>query len=221
MKSLKEKLATAQLYVLMSNLGTKQTILKIAKALLEGGVDILQLREKSLPEKEFTSIATDLQDLVADTEGILIINDYVRIANQINAAGVHIGQDDMDVEATKKVLGDGKIVGISTHNIEQFKKAKESKPDYIAVGPIFPTKTKSYEPVVGLKFACEVTKNLENDNRKQVPPVFAIGGINLENLGKVIEAGISRIAVSSAIIESNDITQKTREFKSILEKSNL
>jgi len=214
---LKEKLLNAKLYLLLSNISDKKLILEKAKLALDGGADIIQLREKSISDKDYILIARDLQTLASETNAIFIVNDRVNIARDINADGIHIGQDDMEPDKVKEIIGPEKIIGVSTHNIDQALAALKSQADYIGIGPVFPTKTKSYEPVAGLGFVNRVVKTfmLNNDTLNKTP-VFAIGGITLSNIDQVLQTGISRVAVSSAIIDSDDIAGTTKEFKSIL-----
>ena len=207
---LNEQLIHSKLYVLLSNIGTKETLLEKARQVLNGGADIIQLREKSLPDKQFASIAEDLLNLTFNAKAILIINDRVHIASQIDADGVHLGQEDMEIEAARSILGEDKIIGISTHNFKQALDAKNSCADYIAIGPVFPTQTKaSYEPVIGTEITQEVARNLEI-------PTFAIGGITISNINQVMMAGISRVAISSAIVDSENVANSAKEFKRIL-----
>lgn len=207
--NLNEKLIHSKLYVLLSNIGTKPILLEKARQVLDGGADIIQLREKLLPDKEFFSIAEDLLNLTFNAGAILIINDRVHIAKQIDADGVHLGQEDIKIEVARSILGEDKIIGISTHNFKQALEARNSCADYIAIGPVFTTQTKDYEPDIGTEITHEVAKNLEI-------PTFAIGGINLSNIDQVIMTGISKVAISSAIVDSKDVANSTRKFKNKL-----
>ena len=202
----KNRLSQSRLYVLLSNITVKNSILETARLVIDGGADIIQLREKLLPDKDFVAIAEELLNLTARTEAILIINDRVQIAGQIGADGVHIGQDDMGIDEARAIFGENKIIGVSTHNLEQALKAETSGADYIAIGPAFPTKTKDYEPAIGLKEAKAVAGSVK-------APIFAIGGINMSNIDKVLETGIFRVAVSSAIADSGDVREATRVFR--------
>lgn len=214
---MKEKLLNAKLYLLLSNISDKKLILEKAKLALDGGADIIQLREKSISDKDYILIARDLQTLVSETNAIFIVNDRVNIARDINADGIHIGQDDMEPDRVKEIIGPEKIIGVSTHNMDQALAALKSNADYIGIGPVFPTKTKSYEPVAGLDFVNRVVKTfMLNSDTLNKTAVFAIGGITLSNIDQVLQTGISRVAVSSAIIDSDDIASTTKEFKSIL-----
>lgn len=204
-----EKLSHARLYVLLSNISSKHSVLETARFVLDGGADIIQLREKLLPDKDFISIAEDLLRLTSKTEAALIINDRVHIAKLVNAAGAHIGQNDMKIDKARYILGAKKIIGVSTHSLKQAIEAEKDGADYIAIGPIFPTGTKDYEPVIGAEIASEVLINVKI-------PIFAIGGINLSNIGQVLKTGISKISVSSAIINSKDAAVSTKKFRDIL-----
>lgn len=217
--TLKDKLHNSKFYVLLSNINSKHIIIEKTKLLLDGGADIIQLREKTLPDNEFMNIANELQKLISKYETIFIVNDRVNLAEKIQADGVHIGQNDMKTEGVRQILQKDKIVGISTHNIKQFKEASESMADYIAIGPIFPTTTKKHEPTVGIAFAQEVKKYVQingNETKKHNKPIFAIGGINNSNIKQVLKTGITRVAISSAIVAASDIKKNTKEFKALL-----
>jgi len=206
MEGFKRDISAAKLYVLINNIGTNKEVLKFARSFLEGGVDILQLREKKLSDKDFISVSEDLQRLVADSNAILIINDRVEIARDIGADGVHIGQDDMSINKAREILGEESLIGVSTHNINQAVDAECCGADYIAVGPAYHTATKDYEPVAGLDVVSEVVNKIKI-------PVFAIGGIKLTNLEELKSIGVNRIAVSAAIAKSENIVKATKEFK--------
>jgi thiamine-phosphate pyrophosphorylase len=156
------------------------------------GLAFVQLREKILPSGEFYR-ETERAMLVARRHGIkIIINDRVDIALAVNADGVHLGQEDLPVEAARHLLGDKVIIGISTHNLAQAKRAAQLPIDYLAIGPIFPTTTKdSSNPAVGLAGLSAI--------RHAVPgvPLVAIGGVNARNRADVLAAGADAVAVIS------------------------
>ena len=209
MNGLKKDISTSKLYVLINNIGRKQGILKFASFFVDGGVDVIQLREKRLPDKDFISIAEGLHSLIADTNVIFIINDRVEIARDIGVDGVHIGQDDMAINKAREMLGDGSIIGVSTHNINQAVDAEFSGADYIAVGPAYHTATKDYEPVAGLDVVCDVVNKIKI-------PVFAIGGIKLADIKELQSIGVKRIAVSAAIVKSINVLETVKKFKESL-----
>jgi len=166
-----------------------------------GGATLVQLREKQMPALQFYE-----QARAAVTAGVqLIINDRVDIALAVGAHGVHLGQDDMPPEAARRLLGDNAIIGYSTHSVEQAKKAVTLPIDYIAIGPIFTTSTKTNpSPTLGLEGLRAVREAIGNVQ------LVAIGGISHSNAREVIEAGADSVAVISALLSSSDISESTR-----------
>lgn len=160
-----------------------------------GGASLIQLREKRMRALEFYEQAKAAQE-----SGVrLIINDRVDIAVAAGAAGVHLGQDDMPPEAARKLLGQHAIIGYSTHNIEQAINAIQRPIDYLAIGPIFSTTTKSdTAPVLGLEGLRTVRQAIGSF------PLVAIGGITAANAREVIEAGADSVAVISALLSVPD-----------------
>ena len=179
---------------------------EVLKQSIASGVDIVQIREKEKSLSECLSYAKPLVSLCKEYDVPIVVNDSVELAIALEADGVHLGQSDMPIHVARKLLGDKAIIGQSTHNISQVKKACESSANYIGLGPLFPTKTKGYETGIGLK------KLLHSATKSNVP-VFAIGGITPENALLVPKR--FGIAVSSAICES----PTPREICSLLMKS--
>jgi thiamine-phosphate pyrophosphorylase len=142
------------------------------------------------------------------------VNDRADIAFVAGASGVHVGQDDVDVEQARAVVGIERCVGVSTHNREQFQRAATTSADYIAVGPIFPTATKADpDPVVGIELIREVRQLTEK-------PIVAIGGITLERAAQVIEAGADSVAGISDILRAPDPGARARQYIRTLEAAN-
>jgi thiamine-phosphate pyrophosphorylase len=140
-----------------------------------------------------------------------VVNDRADVAAAAEAGGVHVGQEDLRVEAARSVIGEGKLLGISTHNVEQFKDAAATSADYVAVGPVFSTSTKANpDPVVGIELIRRV--RLLTDK-----PVVAIGGITLERAAEVIRAGADSVAVVSDILLAPDPGQRARQYIELLE----
>ena len=169
-----------------------------------GGATLIQLREKQLPVLQFYEQARAAVT-VAGTSGVkLIINDRVDVALAVGAHGVHLGQDDMPPEAARRLLGDGAIIGYSTHSVKQAKKALTLPIDYLAVGPIFATSTKTdTSPTLGLEGLRAVREAVGNIQ------LVAIGGISHSNARAVIEAGADSVAVISALLSSPEISEST------------
>ena len=199
-----------KLYILISSSIAAKPIIETTRLVIDGGADAIQLREKTISDSEFITLASEVRDITTNSDTLLIINDRVHVAREVNADGVHLGQQDMSILEARDIIGDEKIIGVSTHSVIQAKQAQKDGADYIAIGPIYPTKTKDYEPSVGIKIIREIlgTVNI---------PFIAIGAITLENIDDVLKAGASRIAVCSAIIGSKDIYSSTRQFKEKLD----
>lgn len=177
---------------------------KQVELLSEGGATLIQLREKHMSAREFYEQAN-----VAARRGVqLLINDRVDIALAVGADGVHLGQDDMPPDAARKLLGPNAIIGYSTHNIEQAIAATKLPIDYLAIGPIFATTTKSdTAPVLGLDSLRTVRQAIGDF------PLVAIGGITRDNAREVIQAGADSVAVISALLSnSSRIPQATRSL---------
>lgn len=166
-----------------------------------GGASLIQLREKGMPALEFYE-----QAKAAQRSGVrLIINDRVDIALAVGAAGVHLGQDDLPPEAARKLLGSQAIIGYSTHNVDQAVSATKLPIDYVAIGPIFSTTTKSdTAPVLGLDGLRTVRRAIGEF------PLVAIGGITLANARDVIDAGADCVAVISTLLSAANITTATQ-----------
>jgi thiamine-phosphate pyrophosphorylase len=183
------------------------------EAALKGGVDMVQLREYSMTDWELFKVAQEVRLLTKKYNALFIVNNRPDIARLTHADGVHLGQDDLSVEDARKILGPGKLVGVSTHEMDQAQKALVDGADYIGVGPIYPTQTKkNMVPPVTLSYVKQVSA------WKQSPPFFAIGGIKQNNAPAVLEAGARRLAVVSAIVGAQNIQQACVEFKEIIAK---
>ena len=182
--------------------------------LIDGGAAFVQLREKHLSPREFYEEAADALKVARAHGAKLIVNDRADIALAIGADGVHLGQDDMPPAAARSLLGEGAVIGFSTHSVEQAIAAARLPVDYIAVGPVFETTSKrNPDPVIGLEGLRRV--------RESVGPVtlVAIGGITRENAPTVLDAGADSVAVISALfnrVDPTEITRLTRDFLAAL-----
>lgn len=169
-----------------------------------GGATLIQLREKHLPALQFYEHAKAAVAAARKTGAQLIINDRVDVALATGAQGVHLGQDDLPPEAARKLLGNEAVIGYSTHSIEQAQQALTLPIDYIAIGPIFETATKTdTSPTLGLEGLRAVRKAVGK------VPLVAIGGISHINAGSVIEAGADSVAVISALLSDPDRSTET------------
>lgn len=201
------KIAEKHLYLVTNSdrFESDDAFLDAIASSLQGGVDILQLREKSMPAKKFFELGKKVKQLCLQYDTTFIINDRVDIAALLEADGVHLGQDDLDVKSAREILGANAIVGISTHCPEHALKAIEDGADYIGVGPVFATPTKENAIPVGLDYVKWVSENIKI-------PAFAIGGIDIENCGQVVEAGLNRVSVVRAIIYAQSPQKAAESF---------
>ena len=207
------RLHNARLYlvagkdVVSQRLYTDNEFLSIIEKSIEGGVDIIQLREKNENETKILNLAKEIRKIISGTDVLFIINDRVDLALAADADGVHLGQDDLSVSEARKITPEGFIIGLSTHSIEQGKGALNSGVDYIGVGPVFQTPTKPDYKAAGLEYVSWAKDNLKNI------PWFAIGGIDDGNINKVTDAGAKRVAIVRAIMNSNDPKSVTKKLK--------
>jgi thiamine-phosphate pyrophosphorylase len=182
-----------------------------AARLIEGGAGLIQLREKRLSPREFYAEAEEALKVARAGGAKLIVNDRADIALALGADGVHLGQDDMPPEAARALLGGGAVVGFSTHSVEQAVAAARLPVDYVAVGPIFETKSKERpDPRVGLEGLRRVREAVGVSVK-----LVAIGGVTRENAPSVLAAGADSVAVISALLRPGDpaeITRLTRRF---------
>ena len=177
---------------------------------LKGGVKAVQLREKDLGTRDLLDMAYRLKELTVRYGAKLFINDRVDIALAVDADGVHLGGSGMPAAAARKAVGEGMLIGVSTHGITEAEKAVEEGADFITLGPIFETPSK-------MKYGNPLGTELLREVRAKIPvPVFAIGGIRKERVESVLEAGATGIALISAILGSEDIRSNTEEFMRLL-----
>ena len=211
-KNLRSRLFTTQLYVVLDGGESRDDFTCRAQAIVEAGAGAVQLREKRLADRCLLERARILRDITRSTKTLLIINDRPDIARLSDADGVHLGQDDLLVSAARQLLPQGRLIGISTHDAKQAHEAVHTQQaDYIGVGPTFPSLTKSFHHFPGLSL-------LEQVAQDETVPSFAIGGIHLENLEKVLRTGIHRVAVSSAIQAAVDSGVEVKKFLSQLQR---
>jgi thiamine-phosphate pyrophosphorylase len=183
---------------------------RIASEMLEGGVEILQLRAKDFQPDQILKLAVPLVPICKSFGVPFIINDHPEVVVESGADGLHVGQEDMLVEKARAVIGPGKIVGLSTHSLLQAKSALQEKPDYIGFGPLFSTPTKPDYTSIGTSRISEV--------HRLVPlPIYCIGGIKLENLPEVLAAGAQRVAIVSGILKAEKIADYCRDCRAALQ----
>ena len=194
--------------VISSEFTAGRPVLDILKAVADGGAKIVQLREKNLPLPQLWKLAEQYRDITARYHMLLMIDDHADIAMAVEADGVHLGQDDLPLEAAVKLHSE-LLIGHSTHNLEEALDAVKRGADCINIGPIFPTGTKNVSyPVVGV------------DNMKQIAahlqvPFSVMGGIKATHIPELLQAGATRIAMVTEITRADDVTAKVRDLRAL------
>ena len=181
----------------------------VAEQMIEGGVDLIQLRGKGKTIDQLVDLAAGLHAITSRSSIPLIVNDHAEIAGRVPVEGVHVGQDDDPIEVARRKAGRTLLVGKSTHSVEQARAAFGEGADYIGFGPIFATPTKPDYVPIGLSGIKQVHAEVNL-------PTFCIGGIKIDNLKDVIAAGARRIAIVSGLLKASDIAAYAREAKRLL-----
>ena len=189
------------------------SLLTAVEDALKGGIKAVQLREKDLNTRELLELAYKMRELTKKYHAKLFINDRVDIALAVDADGVHIGQKSIPAHAVRKIVQDKLIIGVSTHNLDEALEAERSGADFITLGPIYETPSK-------LKYGKPIGVDTLKRMKLEVSlPVFGIGGIKLDKVKEVMDAGANGIALISAILASKDIRKTTEDFLRLLNQS--
>ena len=182
---------------------------RVTKSMIDGDVDLIQLRAKEHSVEEIVDLAGKLHEVTSAAGVPLIVNDYAEVAAKVPIEGVHLGQDDDSLAHARKKAGRDVLVGKSTHSLEQAVEAEREGADYVGFGPIFATPTKpDYQPI-GLT-------GIKRVHNEITVPAFCIGGIKINNLGQVIAAGARRVAIVSGLLKAPDIAKYARACKALL-----
>jgi len=182
---------------------------RVTKSMIDGDVDLIQLRAKEHSVEEIVDLAGKLHQVTSAAGVPLIVNDHAEVAAKVPVEGVHLGQDDDSLAHARKKAGRHVLVGKSTHSLEQAVEAEREGADYVGFGPIFATPTKpDYQPI-GLT-------GIKRVHNEITVPTFCIGGIKIDNLGQVIAAGARRVAIVSGLLKAPDIAKYARACKALL-----
>jgi thiamine-phosphate pyrophosphorylase len=202
----------AGLYVIIDTQALKgRAELDVARQAIQGGARMIQLRDKLRPKGMLVPLARELKKVCAESNVLFIVNDYLDLAIASDADGLHIGQEDLPIEAARKMLPGDKILGCSSATLEEALKAEKEGADYIAVGCIYPTPSKSQTRLAGL-----IT--LRQVKSKVSVPVVAIGGINEDNIAKVIGAGADAVAVIAAVLGADNVKEASQRLAEIINR---
>ncbi|WP_435050814.1 thiamine phosphate synthase [Desulfonatronum thioautotrophicum] len=189
-----------------------RTNLEVVRTMLDAGIRLIQYREKDKPGRTKLEECTAIRELTRQTGALFLVNDDVAVAQAVGADGVHVGQDDLPVPVVRRLLGPGKIIGLSTHCPDEARAAVQAGADYIGVGPIFATKTKKDVCApVGLEYLEWVTANLSI-------PFVAIGGIKEHNIGEVVQRGASCVAMITEIVAKPDIPAQIQALRKAMQQ---
>lgn len=196
-------------------LSVGRSTLEVVKAAIEGGVDVIQLRDKGKDLSYRYELGLKIRELTAEAGVDLIINNRVDLALALEADGVHLGQDDLPLKAAQKLLPEDKIIGISASTVKEAVEAERGGADYLGVGSIFATDSKDLKDdrsAVGLNRLAEIKSKVDI-------PAAAIGGLNQDNISEVIAAGADTISVISVLTQAENIEWKTEELKGIIKEA--
>ncbi len=197
---MRERLARARLYLLATTAVSRLPLLDAVAAAVDGGVEVVQLREKTMDDGAFLELADDLRLLCAAKDVLFVVNDRVEAARMVGADGVHLGQEDVSVAQARRVLGPDALIGVSTHDADELARALADGADYVGVGSVFATSTKGRDVLVSGPAALAPLAARAEARRV---PAFAIGGIAAENVGEVVAAGFRRVAVCAGVLASD------------------
>lgn len=204
-------LADCRLYGIL-DLGyvARDGLVAMARAMIAGGVDLVQLRAKGHPPDAVEAMGREILPVTRDAGVPFIINDWPQVAAAIGADGVHVGQDDAPMAEVRAVVGPSMIVGRSTHSLDQARAAAAEPADYIGFGPLFATPTKPDYMPIGMDDIRQVHETHPS------LPIFCIGGIKRENLSTVLAAGARRVVIVSGILQAPDVAAYVREVRAQL-----
>ncbi len=209
----RHRLKKVQLYLLLTRSQCAACPEWTLREAVAGGVDIIQIREKQMSDRELLAWAKVARQITRELGKLLIINDRCDIALLAEADGVHIGQEDLSVADARRIVGPSRLIGVSTHSVEQLRQAILDGADYVGIGPVFPSATKDFENFPGLEYVRTATTETSL-------PAFALGGLSPSNIHMVITAGAVRVAVSSAICQAADPRSVARQLKEALPDAN-
>ncbi|MHC4222873.1 MAG: thiamine phosphate synthase [Planctomycetota bacterium] len=200
----------ARLYLILSPRSCARSVAETVRAAIAGGVDLIQLRDKTVADERFVSFAQEIAPICIERNVPLILNDRVHLVTRLGAVGVHLGEEDFPPEEARRLLGPGALIGLSTHSRGEVEAAAGRGADYVGLGPMYPTATKTLTRRPGgaaLVRAAQGATHL---------PLFPIGGIGPENVAELVEAGATRVAVSRAICAAEDPEEAARALRAAL-----
>jgi len=202
------------LYVIIDRRMIKgKSSIRVTREAITGGATAIQLREKEMESRDLCHLASSLKKVAKKKKALFIVNDRIDIAQAADADGVHLGQEDLPIKIARKLLGRNKIIGVTVRNLSQALRAQKEGADYVSLGPIFSTRTKkNLPPPRGLKVIAQIKEKIKI-------PLIAIGGINRDNVAKVMRAGADGVAVASAVVGAKNVRKSTQELLKQIRKT--
>ena len=197
------QLADRRLYLLLTSELCSGDVEQTLRDAIAGGVGIVQLREKSMSDRELLALARQVREITRETDTLLIMNDRPDLAVLCDADGVHVGQEELTVHEVRRIVGPNRLVGVSTHTLDQARQAVLDGASYLGVGPVFQSQTKAFDEFAGLEFVRSVAGEI-------TLPWYPIGGITPENLPQVTDAGATRVAICGAILQAQSPIESSR-----------
>lgn len=191
----------------------RERLVPVLRNLIQGGIDLVQLRAKKQTPEEILAIARELAPICREVGIPFILNDYPELVQESGADGAHVGQDDLSVAEARRLAGEGALIGKSTHSLDQALAAALEAPDYIGFGPLFATPTKPDYLPIG-------TEQIRVVHAALNLPIFCIGGIKLANLAAVIASGAQRVVIVSDLLQAADPAAQTASCKALLGSTN-
>jgi thiamine-phosphate pyrophosphorylase len=202
----RKRLAGARLYALVTESACRASLVGTVRELAEGGVDVIQLREKGTADRTILAKARAIREITRRFGVVFILNDRPDLARLAEADGVHLGQEDLSVADARRILGPDSLIGVSTHSLEHLRIAVRDGANYVGIGPTFASSTKTFAEFPGIAYVRESAQATSL-------PAFAIGGITLDNVDAVLAAGATRIAVSAALCAAEDPRRAAQMFR--------
>ncbi len=209
---LRERLQAARLYLVSDDATPAARLPLVLEAAIAGGVDIFQLRRKGVEPEELRQLAVQCRDICHERGVLFIVDDWVDLARDCGADGVHLGQTDMPLEEARRRLGDEALIGRSTHNREQVVEAMAHRADYVSAGPIHQTPTKPGRPAVGFEHVAVAARRTE-------VPVVAIGGLGPQEARLALESGADMVAVVRAICSADHPQEAASRFRDAMREA--
>ena len=205
------RLAAARLYLVCESTPGGRELSELLPGAIAGGVDVVQLRDKTLGNGELLAVARRASELCRELGALFVVNDRPLTALDSGADGVHVGQEDMPVAEVRALVGPDMLIGLSTHTPREIDTTDAAMVDYIGVGPVNATPTKPGRPAVGLELVRHAAAHAP-------VPFFAIGGIDAGNIGETLAAGAHRVCVLRAIADADDPERAARELRARLDE---